>query len=160
MVPIPTVPPSSQPARSTVTSIQVRTTRSECPRAARPVISPSRGPGPRPAPMYRPVATPLSTTPDTMTAACTGSERGGVTTARTRSMTAPTTTTLHSVPRPGALPQRDPQQQDRRPRDDRPGPGGYAGPPGQTLVQHVPRVDAEPGQQQHRGADPVEDKAG
>ena len=51
--------------------------------------------------MYRPVATPFSTTPDTMTAACTGSERGGVTTARTRSMTAPTTTTLHSVPRPG-----------------------------------------------------------
>ena len=51
--------------------------------------------------MYRPVATPFSTTPDTMTAACTGSERGGVTTARTRLMTAPDQTTLHSVPRPG-----------------------------------------------------------
>src|SRR6185437_15049122 len=70
-------------------------------RAANPVISPSRGPGPRPAPMYMPVATPFSTTPDAMTATCTGSECGGGTTARTRSITAPTSTTLHSVPRPG-----------------------------------------------------------
>ncbi len=51
--------------------------------------------------MYTPVATPFSTTPDTMRTACTGSVRGGVTSARTRSMTAPTTTTLHSVPTPG-----------------------------------------------------------
>ena len=38
-------------AASTVTSSDVRTTRIEWPRAASPVISPSRGPGPRPAPM-------------------------------------------------------------------------------------------------------------
>ena len=50
-VPMPTEPPSSTPATSTVTSIAVRTTRTEWPRWARPVISPSRGPGPRPAPM-------------------------------------------------------------------------------------------------------------
>ncbi len=50
-VPIPTVPPSSHPAASTLSSIQVRTRRSEWPRRAMPVIRPSRGPGPRPAPM-------------------------------------------------------------------------------------------------------------
>ncbi|MGH3202309.1 MAG: hypothetical protein ACRDP5_09730 [Streptosporangiaceae bacterium] len=73
-MPTPTVPPSSQPTSSTVASIAVRTTRSEWPRAAKPVINPSRGPGPRPAPMYRPVATPFRTTPDTITAARTASE--------------------------------------------------------------------------------------
>jgi len=51
--------------------------------------------------MYRPVATPLRTTPATMMVACTGSERGGATTARTASMTVPISTTLHSVPGPG-----------------------------------------------------------
>ena len=51
--------------------------------------------------MYRPVATPFSTTPDTITTTRTGSECGGATTARTASMTAPITITLHSVPSPG-----------------------------------------------------------
>jgi len=51
--------------------------------------------------MYRPVATPFRTTADTMTTARTGSECGGATTARTTSMTAPITMTLHSVPMPG-----------------------------------------------------------
>ena len=50
-VPTPTVPPSSQPTASTATSMAVRVRRSDFPvRADRPVISPSRGPGPRPAP--------------------------------------------------------------------------------------------------------------
>jgi hypothetical protein len=51
--------------------------------------------------MYRPVATPFRATADTITAARTGSECGGATAARTTSMTAPISTTLHSVPRPG-----------------------------------------------------------
>ncbi len=51
-VPTPTEPPSSQPVPSTVTSMTVRTTRIEPPlRATKPVISPSRGPGPSRAPM-------------------------------------------------------------------------------------------------------------
>jgi len=50
-VPTPTVPPSSHPAARTMSSMAVRTTRTEWPRAASPVISPSLGPGPRPAPM-------------------------------------------------------------------------------------------------------------
>lgn len=50
-VPTPTVPPRSQPTVSTVASIDVRTSRTECPRAAMPVVSPSRGPAPSPAPM-------------------------------------------------------------------------------------------------------------
>jgi hypothetical protein len=100
-VPIPTVPPSSHPASSTVPSMPVRTTRIECPRAAMPVISPSRGPGPSPAPMYRPVATPFSATPLTITTTRTGSAWGGGMVASTRSITPPTMTTLHSVPMPG-----------------------------------------------------------
>jgi hypothetical protein len=51
-VPTPTVPPSSQPAASTVASIDVRISRTESPvRMTRPVINPSRGPGPSAAPM-------------------------------------------------------------------------------------------------------------
>src|SRR6266498_281477 len=50
-VPMPTVPPSRNPASSTVSSIAVRTTRMECPRLASPTMRPSRGPGPSPAPM-------------------------------------------------------------------------------------------------------------
>ena len=43
---------ASQPTASAVSSMPVRTSRIDpTPRAASPVISPSRGPGPRPAPM-------------------------------------------------------------------------------------------------------------
>src|SRR4029077_15270135 len=62
-VPTPTLPPSSQPVTSTVSSSPGCQTRIEGPRAARPVIRPSRGPGPSPAPMYAPVAVPFSSTP-------------------------------------------------------------------------------------------------
>lgn len=51
--------------------------------------------------MYMPVATPFRTTPETMTMARIATECGGVTTARITSMTVPTSTTLHTVPRPG-----------------------------------------------------------
>jgi hypothetical protein len=50
-VPTPIVPPSSQPTDITLSSKPVRTTLTEWPRAASPVIKPSRGPGPSPAPM-------------------------------------------------------------------------------------------------------------
>jgi hypothetical protein len=51
-VPMPTDPPRIQPVVSAVTSSPVRTSRIDpTPRAASPVISPSRGPGPSPAPM-------------------------------------------------------------------------------------------------------------
>ena len=50
-VPIPIAPPSSTPIASTVTSMPVRATLIDGPRRARPVIRPSRGPGPSPAPM-------------------------------------------------------------------------------------------------------------
>ncbi len=56
-VPTPTTPPSAQPIATTVTSSAVRTSQIGWPvRACRPVISPSRGPGPKCAPIYRPVA--------------------------------------------------------------------------------------------------------
>jgi hypothetical protein len=51
-VPTPTEPPSAKPTASTVTSIPVRTSLMDRPvRACRPVISPSRGPGPNRAVM-------------------------------------------------------------------------------------------------------------
>src|SRR5579884_169516 len=100
-VPTPTVPPRSQPVASTVSSIPVRTTRIECPRAASPVIRPSRGPGPSPAPMYAPVATPLRKTPPTRQATRAAIACGACTWPSTRSIVAPTRTTLLSVPMPG-----------------------------------------------------------
>src|SRR5205823_2453778 len=50
-VPIPTFPPRTHPAASAASSSTVRTAHSWNPLAARPVIRPSRGPGPSPAPM-------------------------------------------------------------------------------------------------------------
>ena len=51
-VPTPTTPPSNHPTSSTVTSIDVRTTRMLRPvRRTRPVMRPSRGPGPNWLPM-------------------------------------------------------------------------------------------------------------
>lgn len=100
---MPTVPPSSQPTASTVTSRQVRTRRMERPvRRASPVISPSRGPGPKCAPMYMPVAIPQSTMPVTIAPirqpiACT---RGSQ--SRLRFIDTPMSTTLLIVPRPGS----------------------------------------------------------
>jgi hypothetical protein len=60
----------------------------------------------------------------------------------------------------GALAQRDPQQQHRRAHNDDPRPGGHPGPPGQSLVQDIPRIKAQPGQQQHGVADPVQHQPG
>ena len=51
----------------------VRATRIETPRRARPVIRPSRGPGPRPAPMYRPEPTAMIATPASIMAILTAS---------------------------------------------------------------------------------------
>lgn len=101
-VPTPTVPPSSHPTASTVSSRQVRVSRIDRPvRRASPVISPSRGPGPKWAPMYMPVAMPHSTMPAAMSAirhaiACTcGSQ------SRLRFIDTPMSTTLLMVPIPG-----------------------------------------------------------
>ena len=101
-VPMPTVPPSSQPTASTVSSRQVRVSRMDRPvRRARPVISPSRGPGPKWAPMYMPVAIPHRTMPTSMSAmrhaiACTCGSH-----CRLRFIDTPMSTTLLIVPRPG-----------------------------------------------------------
>ncbi len=94
----------------------VRTTRIECPRAARPVISPSLGPGPKPAPMYRPVATPLKTTPAT--------RRPGPCSHRRRLVEEGQGGIDHQADHeriadgsdPGALPERDPEQQEHQTR--------------------------------------------
>jgi len=98
---MPTVPPSSQPTASTAASIRVRTRRMGQPWPARPVISPSRGPGPSPAPMYSPVAMPLVRIPAARKAARTASARGWGSTGSTASTTSPTTITLLTVPMPG-----------------------------------------------------------
>ncbi len=99
---MPTVPPSRKPAASTVSSIPVRTSRSDRPvRRCSPVMSPSRGPGPKAAAMYRPVATPLRTMPAVSRAACGSTPCTPGTTASVASMDSPTANTLETVPSPG-----------------------------------------------------------
>lgn len=101
-VPAPTVPPSSQPVVSTVSSIPVRTSRTERPvRRCSPVISPSRGPVPKRAAMYRPVAAPFSTIAKASSGTRTAMAPACGTTARVASIARPITTTFDTVPRPG-----------------------------------------------------------
>src|SRR6516164_2569580 len=59
-----------------------------------------------------------------------------------------------------SLAQWDPQEQDEHAHDDGPGADRQAEPARQALVQHVPRIDAQSGQEQHRVADPVQDQTG
>src|SRR5690606_38196218 len=101
-VPTPTVPPSTKPVATTLISMTVRTRRTDSPvRWCSPVISPSRGPGPKRAAMYRPVAAPFSTTPATMNATRAGRPSASGTTTSVASIAAPITSTLETVPRPG-----------------------------------------------------------
>ncbi len=101
-VPTPTVPPSTKPVTTTVISMAVRTRRTDTPvRRCRPVISPSRGPGPNRAAMYRPVAAPFSTIPDAIRATRTAMPRASGTTASVASIATPITSTLETVPSPG-----------------------------------------------------------
>ena len=101
-VPMPTVPPSSQPTASTVSSMPVRHSRIERPLTrASPVISPSRGPGPKRAPMYMPVAIPHSSTPPTMHPIRAAQPVASGTSSRPTFNDTPTSTTLLTVPGPG-----------------------------------------------------------
>lgn len=96
------MPPSSQPVRTTVNSIPVRVSRIDHPvLATRPVIKPSRGPGPIPAPMYRAVANAFTTIPVTMASdRITSPSRCG-NSADVASTATAITTTLLTVPKPG-----------------------------------------------------------
>ncbi len=101
-VPTPTVPPSSHPIASTVSSMHTRTSRSERPvRRARPVISPSRGPGPNRAPMYMPLASPHSKIPPSISGIRQASRALAGSSASVAFIELPTSTTLLTVPRPG-----------------------------------------------------------
>jgi len=101
-VPTPTVPPSSQPIASTVSSMQTRTRRRERPvRRARPVISPSRGPGPKRAPMYMPLASPQSKIPPSISGIRHNSGAPPGSSASVTFIELPTRTTLLTVPSPG-----------------------------------------------------------
>lgn len=101
-VPTPTVPPRRNPATTTATSMQVRSSRIDRPvRACSPVIRPSRGPGPNRAAMYRPVASPLRTTPPAISAIRAHSACVAGSTASVASMARPTAKTFETVPRPG-----------------------------------------------------------
>ena len=101
-MPSPSVPPSSQPVSTTVNSMPVRVRRMDHPvLATKPVINPSRGPGPMPAPMYRAVAKAFSTIPATMASErITRPSRCG-SNADVASTATAITTTLLTVPRPG-----------------------------------------------------------
>ena len=80
----------------------VRTSRSDQPvRPTRPVISPSRGPGPNRAPMYSAVATALSRMPPVASAIRPAIASTCGTSASAVSTATPMTTTLLTVPSPG-----------------------------------------------------------
>lgn len=82
--------------------MQVRTRRIDRPvRATKPVISPSRGPGPMPAPMYNAVAKPLVTMPANINGMRTASESTSGNHASDTSTAIAMTTTLLTVPSPG-----------------------------------------------------------
>ena len=68
-VPIPMEPPNDIPAITTTISNIVRAIRTLTPRSARPIINPSRGPGPSPAPMYNAEPNAITTKPPTSIAA-------------------------------------------------------------------------------------------
>ena len=108
---------------STITSSPVRTTRIEWPRAASPVIRPSRGPGPKPGADVAPVATPLSEDAARRgrRSASQRVRRVDVRRAR-RSSSAPTSTTLLHRPDARPLAQRDPEEKHDDADEDRPRP--------------------------------------
>ena len=96
------MPPRANPSTTTVISSEVRTSRIDRPvRRARPVISPSRGPGPSWLPMYIAPATPLPAMASSMTAIRQPRPSMAGTTASVASMATPMTTALSTVPRPG-----------------------------------------------------------
>ncbi len=131
----PTVPPSANPVATTATSRTVRTNRTERPvRRCRPVIRPSRGPGPKLAEMYRPVATPFSTMPATSSGI--RRPRSG---RRHQGEGAVHGDTDHEHvgdrAEARALAQRDPQEQHRRAHEDRHHADRQTGQFGEPLVQ-------------------------
>ena len=70
-------------------------------RAAIPVISPSRGPGPSPAPMYSAEPIPKANTPATISAIFRARSSGSGRWGRTTLTVPPMSTALRIVPRPG-----------------------------------------------------------
>ncbi len=101
-VPRPTLPPSHQPSSRTLPSIKLRTFQIGQPvRACRPVIRPSRGPGPRRAPMYRPVARATSSMPAQNIASCQPRPTAGGSSHSPNCAEGPISITLSTVPTPG-----------------------------------------------------------
>ncbi len=87
---------------TTVNSIPVRVRRIDHPvLATRPVINPSRGPGPIPAPMYSAVANAFTTIPATMARVRTKNPSRCGNIADVTSTATAITTTLLTVPSPG-----------------------------------------------------------
>ena len=80
--------------------------------------------------------------------------------ASIRSTTTPTTITLRDRAEARLLLERDPEQQHERADDADPHAGAEADAAREALVQDVPRIGAEPGEQDERRAGPVEDESG
>ena len=156
MVPTPTVPPRSHPAASTVTSIAVRTTRIEWPRAAKPVITPSRGPGPRPGADVR---TGRDAVQDDA-AEHRGSAQREVVRRRDGRQgqvdDEPDHDDVAERSEPRALPKREPEREDAGADDDRPRSDAEPELPRQPLVKDVPRVDAEAAEEEQSVAEAVQ----
>ena len=106
------------PARSARSPVRI-SRRLPPVRAARPVIRPSRGPGPKMLPMYAAPASPFSTN-RARQQGDPGRQRVRQPASRhsPRSAAMPMTNDVGHRAQPGPLPQRDPQQQHDGPDDD------------------------------------------
>ena len=119
----PSVPPSSQPVATTATSIAVRTSRTEPPvRRDQPghqaVARAGAEARRRCRRRWRRALSSDARRRRSRRRTASGRRRGQHG-QRRRRPTSPITTTLLTVPEPGPLPQRDPEQQDERADDDR-----------------------------------------
>ena len=136
-VPIPTLPPRAQPAARAVTSSPVRTSHSGCPLAARPVMSPSWGPGSE-------AGADVEAGPqrgDDDAAHQHGPALGKAGRGRDHPEEGvddePDGHRVDDRAEPEALPDRDPQHEEGQAEQDDDGAEAQAGELGEALVQHV-----------------------
>ena len=106
--------------------------------------------------MYMPLASPHSKIPPSISGIRQASRALAGSSASVTFIELPTSTTLLTRAETGPLPQRDPAEQHDRPDDDRDRADRQPGVRGDALVQHVPRIEAEPGANLKRARRPVQ----
>ena len=83
---------------------------------------------------------------------------GGCTSESTMSITTPTRMAFAMVPTPSRCGRARHPISDEHADDDRPRADREAERPREPLVEHIPRVETEPGEHEHRGRDAVQNE--